>query len=179
MPQKLNIGIVGAEEWNEEQQRKVRIEIENAFNTHAEKKVAKDALADLVHSNLTLVSAHDAVGKMAEEIADELGIKKRIFRAEVDQWEDKLMNTNSRIPQLNIFGKRGYESTYLLTAEACDVLYCFVPKREVPFIHGDSFKGAGWFCDHCVEKGHPTNNGCFALKKAKQLGKETHLILIE
>jgi len=203
MLQKLNIGIVGAEEWTEEQQRKVRIEIEKAFNTHAEKKVAKDTLTDLVHSNLALVSAHDVIGKMAEEIADDLGIIKRVHEANLQQAEDVNCCLGCKAhhdPVLNLektlgkctcpchitqkfFGQRttltGYKTTCKRIAETCNVLYCFVPKRKVPFLHGDQFKVLEWFCDHCVESGHPTNNGCLALKEAKQLGKETHLILIE
>jgi len=202
MSQKLNIGIVGAEEWTEEQQRKVRIEIEKAFNTHAKKKVAKDALTDLVHSNLALVSAHDVIGKMAEEIADDLGIIKKVHEANLQQAEDVNCCLGCKAhhdPILNLekvvgpctcpchstpkfFGRRvtliGYKTSYRRIAETCNVLYCFVPKREVPFIHGNSFRVLEWFCDYCVESGHPTNNDCLALKEAKQLGKETHLIII-
>jgi hypothetical protein len=34
-------------------------------------------------------------------------------------------------------------------------------------------------CKHCDRVGHPSNGGCYTMKVAAKLGKETHLIVIE
>jgi hypothetical protein len=57
------------------------------------------------------------------------------------------------------------ESSKLL-AENCDVLFCITTgiKREN--------------CHHCHDFTHETNGGCFAMKRAKDLGKKTKLIIL-
>lgn len=139
-----------------------------------------------------LVSGHCPKGGVdiwAEEIADNLGIKKEIYPAEVNQWEDELdsgMSEGKFFNSLSVHKKKGYKSRNIQMAEACDILYCIVPHTVPPkgfdITNIDSFtmKDARSFhCIHCKNLGHPTNGGCWTLKKAKSLGKETHLVVIE
>lgn len=148
---------------------------------------------------IILVSGHCPKGGVdiwAEEIADNLGVAKEIYSAEVNQWEDKKLNT-IKVPKnhdpFDIYDvdhvtiiKKGYKSRNIQMAEACDILYCIVPHTVPPkgfdITNIDSFtmKDARSFhCIHCKNLGHPTNGGCWTLKKAKSLGKETHLVVIE
>ena len=137
----------------------------------------------------------------SEEIADELGIKKEIYPAEVNQWNDKVIIDAKSYDEHIITGAfhviarskrlKGYRSRNIQIAEACDVLYCIVPKRPVLFKQPDPFhspfehpfevqvKTKDIFCIHCNDSGHPTNGGCWTMKYAKKLGKETHLVVIE
>ena len=159
---------------------------------------------------ITLVSGHCPKGGVdiwAEEIADVLGIKKEIYPAEVNQWNDKVIIDPKSYDEHIITGAfhviarmkklKGFRSRNIQIAEACDVLYCIVP-RTLPQPSGNDFseklykllrptfkdaqkeriKGQA-FCKHCNQFGHPTNGGCWTMKYAKKLGKETHLVVIE
>lgn len=89
------------------------------------------------------------VDTCAEEVADGLGLKTKIFRPEVHEWE----------PPKGI----GFKARNLQIVEACDVMYCLpVATRDTK-------------CYHCDEN-HQKSGGCFTLKYAKKIGKETHLI---
>ena len=191
------IGIVGPEEskWTPEQIPKVKQWIKNMF--HA-----------LGFDNV-LVSGHCPKGGVdiwSEEIADELGIKKEIYPAEVNQWNDKVIIDAKSYDEHIITGAfhviarskrlKGYRSRNIQIAEACDILYCIVPCTCSPkeedhpkFTKELEEMGIGWIysdkpitfykCKHCKKWGHPTNGGCWALLKAKELDKETHLVVIE
>ena len=153
----------------------------------------------VIHEPIVLVSGHCPKGGVdiwAEEIADELGIKKEIYPAEVNQWNDRYCyesgHTHMGETVVDYTRKmKGYRSRNIQIAEACDVLYCIVPKRPVLFKQPDPFhspfehpfevqvKTKDIFCIHCNDSGHPTNGGCWTMKYAKKLGKETHLVVIE
>ncbi len=186
----VKIAIVGPEEskWTEEQKAKAKAEISKIFfkwlkGYHFEEydysgfpgfKTKYD------FEDITLVSGHCPKGGIdlyAEEMADELGIQKEIYPAEVNQWED-VVNYDKGFPKngiISISRMKGYKSRNIQIAEACNILYCIVPKRYVdagPSAESD-------YCKHCKEWGHPTNGGCFTLEWTKKLNKETHLIVIE
>lgn len=72
----------------------------------------------------------------------------------------------------------GYKSRNIKIAEECDVLYCIVPYNWDNFNMQPPYDDYSW-CRHCKVWKHPTNGGCWTLKKAKKLGKETHLVVIE
>ena len=117
----------------------------------------------------------------AEEIADELGIKKEIYPAEVNQWNDK--NIIGRTGMCDSEGLqktlKGYRSRNIQIAEACDVLYCLVPFRYTSPNYEDVKFNNDLRCIHCKKSRHPTNGGCWTMKCAKKLGKEVHLVVIE
>lgn len=183
----MHIAIVGPEEnkWTKEQKTKAKLEIRWLFNRNAKWKY-KDEITHndiLDYSQIIIISGHcpkAGVDIWAEEIADELGIQKEIYPAEVHQWNDIIqpdrITENEPLVETKL---KGYRSRNMQIAEACDVLYCIVPKtgKDEPVIEGT------WkltpYCKHCMRYGHPTNGGCWTLKKAKELGKETHLVVIE
>ena len=200
----IKIAIVGCEEneWKPEQIPKVKQWIKNMF--HA-----------LGFDNV-LVSGHCPKGGVdiwAEEIADELGIKKEIYPAEVNQWNDKkskdifvcnfdgctFEGSEGEIYKhsdetghmcINVSNKilKGYRSRNIQIAEACDVLCCIVPWVNIEAldnIHEDEpppfpiTLSKNQYCIYCKQIGHPTNGGCWTMKKARQLGKEVHLVMVE
>ena len=188
----MKLAVVGpsAEKWKPEQIQKVKREIKNILYFKIPEPI--------------LISGHcpkGGVDILAEEIADELGIKKEIYPAEINQWPDGskclccgeilpftnkeliTKHTKSKLGDWNNTKRlKGFRSRNIQIAEACDVLYCIVPKTF------DAVKTCTWtgsqnnkqiFCNHCKMYGHPTNGGCWTMKYARKLGKETHLIVIE
>jgi len=58
------------------------------------------------------------------------------------------------------------------------VLYCIVPKVKLPKVLMNTKLDRNNMCIHCELPRHPTNGGCWTMKYARKLGKETHLIVI-
>ena len=193
----MKVAIVGPEasKWTKEQKPKVKREVWNIFwkeggiGYHYEEcnygvYVGLNTVWDF-DKNLTLVSGHcpkDGVDIWAEEMADENGIKKLIFTPEVNQWENKVRSFNGYNPMGIDRGEVigyvhqtetliGYKSRNIKIAETCDVLYCIVP-----YYYTSMFPT---YCKHCNIIGHPSNGGCWTMKYAKKLGRETHLVVIE
>jgi len=191
----IKIGIVGPEagKWKPEQISKARIIIRNIL-------VAKDPYISFKQEGFysikdtVLVSGHCPKGGVdiwAEEIADELGIKKEIYPAEADKegkyhWDDK-REFDPKTYDEHIMGGafyfyaklrklKGYRSRNIQVAEACDVLYCIVPRAK-RLIDTTEYM----FCKHCCEFGHPTNGGCWTLKYLRQHfpDKEVHLVVVQ
>jgi len=172
----MKIAIVGAQEskWTKEQKKKVKEAIEIIF--------FHDCGFD---RNITLVSGHCPYGGVdiwAEEIADDLKIKKEIYKSLVNQWEDskqkcnichgtgmKDMGWHKRFGEwehdkeaCDNFGcikgwqkLRGYKSRNIQIAEVCDILYCIEPK------------------------GRTRSGGIWTMNYAKKLGKKVYLVKIE
>jgi len=99
--------------------------------------------ACLSKEHLVLVSGHHPKGGVeiwAEEVADKLGIKKEIYPAEVNQWEDE--ETYESVESMGCIDgyqkicKKGYHSRNIQIAEACDVLYDIEPKKPCPNCKG-------------------------------------------
>lgn len=184
------VAVVGPEEskWTEEQKSKAKENIVIILTKESTKQTIKkygllvtDTVITLDFSTNTLVSGHCPKGGVdiwAEEIADKLGIKKEIYPAEVNQWEDSEEQTRTEWGAKDLIQKKGFRSRNIQIAEACDILYCIVPKKS----HEAEFQGVYGsypdFCRHCEVYGHPTNGGCWTMKYAKKLGKEVHLVVI-
>jgi len=108
------------------------------------------------------------VDTWAEIIACKLGIKTEIYPPEVNQWENKrILNPEYGSSMQRYYTLRGYKSRNIQIAEACDVLYCITPKSETAY------------CRHCKVYGHIQSGGCWTLKKTKELGKSTFMVVIE
>jgi hypothetical protein len=163
----MKIAIVGPEEkkWTEVQKQRAKAQVYDLL-----------LIEKLRNPNVVLVSGHCPKGGVdiwAEEIADKLGIQKKIYSAPANQWNDKILFENEFHKAIAI----GYRSRNIQIAEACDVLYCIVPFVE------------GTYCYHHKPKqhgkvklqglNHPQNGGCWTMKHTKKLGKETHLVVIE
>jgi len=193
----IKVVMVGPEEskWKPEQIPKVKEEIGRIFVTELWKFNAQQISPQRDYTGIILVSGHCPKGGVniwAEEIADELGIEKEIYPAEVNRWNDDISHQieigfgykPENPPEVRL---KGCRSRNIQIAEACDVLYCIVPKV---YVHPDfikdaeemhAFKGSKRtiYCIHCNQFGHPSNGGCWTMKYAKKLGKETHLVVIE
>jgi len=186
----MKIAIVGpeADKWKPEQIPKVKLEIKWILVHKGEIHQGKKPI---------LVSGHCPKGGVdiwAEEIADELGIKKEIYPAEADKegkyhWDDK-REFDPKTYDEHIMGGafyfyaklrklKGYRSRNIKVAEACDVLYCLVPFRYTSPNYEDVKFNNDLRCIHCKKSRHPTNGGCWTMKCAKKLGKEVHLVVIE
>jgi len=97
--------------------------------------------------DITLISGGaKGVDTEAEDVAKQLGIKTIIHKPLEYKWEN------------------GYKPRNLKIANECDVLYCFPTKvKTTP-------------CYHCELKDHEVTGGCWTMKKAKELKKETHVV---
>jgi hypothetical protein len=152
--------------------------------------------SDLVYDN-------GGVDTWVEIEADELKINKQIFAPKHVGWNDSfkcpICSTEFAKPsdvtrhgkeqhfknafQLPVITLKGFRTRNIEIAKEAQVVICYVPKKDVSKF--DTSKGVGQhnakehYCFHCREWGHPTNGGCWVKKYAMQLGKETHLALIE
>lgn len=161
----MKIGIVGPEEskWTEEQKlkAKLRIRILLQFGT-----LERKARFSRKFKDITLVSGGcDGIDTWAEQIADELGIKKLIFKPEVNQWPDKYIQTLPVGSTKSRFV--GYRTRNIQIAKAFDIGYCIVPSDP------------NLYCKHHKTYGHPSNGGCWTILHGNEkLGKEVHLIVV-
>jgi hypothetical protein len=160
---------------------------------------------EIKHANHMKIEVYDegGVDTWAEMKATELGIKKEIYPAEVNQWGNsfqcRICGVTFDKPSLvtkhgnmvhnldyktiePIITLRGFRSRNIQTVKACDVLYCIVPKVKLPKgfdITKPETLSKEFACYHCHKVGHPTNGGCWTKKYADEHGKETHLIVID
>lgn len=101
--------------------------------------------------NVTIISGGaKGVDTIAENTAKTIGLGVEIFKPDVEQWE----NDGKKI---------GYKTRNLKIAERCDILYCMpvVTRTEK--------------CYHC-KLDHQVGGGCWTMKQAKKLKKQTFLI---
>lgn len=185
------VAIVGPseEKWTSKQKSKAESEIYKIFfknlkGYHYEEESYGGFIGlktQFDFNDLTLISGACPKGGVdiwAEEIADINHIKKQIFNPEVNQWNDKVECNGKEFTSNHIHKVlMGYKSRNIKIAEACDVLYCVVPHNRIG-LNLTPYNPI-CYCKHCDVWGHPTNGGCWTMKYAKKLGKETHLIVIE
>lgn len=175
----LKIAIVGCEEssWKQEQAFIAKQTIKNIFLDNLS-EYEKRRYPTKKLTSVKLISGHCPRGGVdiwAEKIADELGIQKEIYAPEMYSdgnyyWEDKVKYRwhcgDPMCTQREKIVVKGFRTRNIQIAEACDKLYCVVPAVDST-------------CLHCGVSGHPTNGGCWTMKYAKKLGKETFLRVIE
>jgi len=129
----MKVAIVGAEEskWTEEQKQKAKESIARIFVNcvvFATGLMDQRFIGKGDYKYITLVSGHchrGGVDIWAEHLADELGIPKEIYPAEVHQWNDlrpygELSDEMGRDDPARTL--KGYRSRNIQIAEACDVL---------------------------------------------------------
>lgn len=159
----MKIAIVGPEEskWEENLKPRAKWWIEQILN--GEKKFNKatlpivyNSVKILDHSGknvyypITLVSGHCPKGGV-DIWAEEIAYKLEISK------EIYPAKTNCW---------KDYRSRNIQIAKTCDILFCIVPSHLYNY------------CKHCEKHNHPSNGGCWTMKYAKTLGKETHLVII-
>jgi hypothetical protein len=148
----MNIGIVGHEE---------------AKFTQSGKLIALAAIAKCLkytHPAPVLISGGCHLGGIdiwAEEFADRARIPKTIFKPQRLTWDSK-------------HGQIGFKERNIQIAQASDVLYCIAVQRLASSYGGMQFTE----CYHCNKTDHVKGGGCWTMKVANALGKETHLIII-
>jgi hypothetical protein len=123
--------------------------------------LAKETIRSLVLDYDKVVSGGCHLGGIdawAIEIAKEDG----------KEWEEFLPR--------NLSWERGYKERNLKIAKACDKCVCITVKTLPDTYGGMRFS----HCYHCgTPSGHHVKSGgCWTMKKAKEMGKETQLIVI-
>lgn len=68
----------------------------------------------------------------------------------------------------------GYKDRNLLIARNSDRVYCITVKELPPSYVGMRFR----LCYHCGKTDHVKSGGCWTVKKAKVMGKQTGIIII-
>jgi len=97
--------------------------------------------------DITFVSGGaSGVDTIAETTAKGLGLKTIIHKPLEYKWEN------------------GYKPRNMKIAQECDVLYCLPTKVKLTP------------CYHCEEKDHEVTGGCWTMKYAQKLKKETHVV---
>ena len=138
-----------------------------------------------LHDTHKIVRVFDqgGVGTWAEIIATELGIKKEIYPAEVNQWNDKYTDEEQEGVIEHLLG---YRSRNIQIARACDVLYDIEPTKSCRHCGGrgkiyatlngkvDDF---GFTCKFCEGDG-AGSGGTWTKKRAESLGREVHKVII-
>lgn len=130
----MKIGIVGAEG--------------SKFTAEGERQARLLILDLLLPAGSVLVSGHCHLGGIdiwAEEIADGLGIEKKIFPPTKLQWEG------------------GYKQRNLLIAWQSDIVHCIAVDRLPSTFSGMRHSS----CYHCGTTDHVKSGGCWTMKKAK------------
>ena len=144
----MNIGIVG--------------HAQDKFTPETEKK-ARQLISDML-LYLKLLGPDDYVVSggchlggidwWAEEIAKAMGIKTKIFKPDVRQW--------------NPPNRYGYKERNLDIARTSDILHIIVVES-----YPDGYKGQRFDeCYHCNKDNHVKSGGCWTGWEAKKLGKE-------
>jgi len=170
----MKLGVVGPQEdkWTEETKDKAIIEINRIFYDNADTVYDKYGCLEFNFDNITLVSGGCPKGGIdiwAEEVADQLKIKKNIIKPEINQWDDSwdVCGCGDATHDKKLMG---YKSRNIKIAEECNILYCIVP-----YVDGSK-------CNHHKgeqdEIDHPNNGGCWTRQYARKIGKETRLVII-
>lgn len=166
----MKIAIVGAQEskWTVEQKEKAREKIKEILlsylrriNPRISKRFDERCWTEVEFTNeiaiLTIISGHCPKGGVdiwVEEIADELGISKIIYKPEINSWKDQYGISNQKYAPKWKTLLMGYKSRNEQIARTCNILYDIEPKGK-------------------------RSGGTWTLEYAKGLGKEVHKIEIE
>ena len=198
----MKIGIVGAseEKWTGTQKAQVKVKIKRILS-FAENDVLVDSEETVIGSKVINISKSvdvilvsggcpkGGVDIWAEEVADELGFKKEIYKPEVNQWNDELRNWET--------WAKGYRSRNIQVANASDILYVISPKcdkcvdgMEIGFVDKDGIKhprieydmveGSNWniMCKKCKGTNSVWNGGEWTGNYAEKIGKRVVRVTI-
>jgi len=108
------------------------------------------------HKNPLIISGHSPRGGvdiLVELYAEEFNYPTKIIKPQVAQWGNK-------------DGKMGYHDRNLVIASECDILYCITTRLKTKS------------CYHCKTGDHERTGACWTMKKAKEMGKPTKLIIL-
>jgi len=108
------------------------------------------------HKNPIIVSGHSPRGGVdiiVEMFAQEFDYPTNIIPSQTPHWSDR-------------DGKMGYKNRNLVIASECDILYCITTRLKKQS------------CYHCKTGDHERTGACWTMKKAKEMGKPTKLIVL-
>ena len=119
-----------------------------------------------------VVSSGGAIGvdTIAEEVADELGVRTHIYRPDVNQFPDG--EWNKELGRIEI----GYKTRDLMIASKCCKLINIIGEgpKKAKIYKGRTRKV---MCKHC-NLPHYSSGGCYTAKKAFWLGKNAETIAV-
>lgn len=143
----MKIGIVGAE---------------RAKFTKKGRLAAKQKIITILNSypNVHLISGGCHLGGIdiwAEEVAEELGIPKTIFKPKNQSWSG------------------GYRERNLKIARESDIVYIITVNRLPKKFVGMKFPK----CYHCNTRKHIKSGGCWTGHKAIEFGKKANWYIVE
>ena len=120
--------------------------------TEKEKNQTRDAILKIIQSHsqgdVYLSGGAKGVDTEVRNIAQNNDIEIIEYKPLTGYWIDGFMPRNIKI------------------AQECDILYCITTvKKDIP-------------CYHCKDPAHEKTAGCWTMKQATKLKKETHLIII-
>lgn len=149
-----NVAIVGhaADKFTPESEAQARSVIRQIF--------------EMYNNKCTLVSGGCHLGgvdQWAEEIADELGLAKRIFVPAHRSWSN------------------GYKPRNIKIADTCHTAWCIVVEQYPAEYKGMRFEQDGKpFCYHCQKQrpAHVKSGGCWTIKRASRAKKPVYWVLI-
>jgi hypothetical protein len=132
---------------------------EQAKFTKKTERFARESIRYMLNKKDIVISGECHLGGVdsyAREVAEELGLKFIGYAPKNRSWAS------------------GYKPRNIKIAEASDLVIC-ITLRKLP----KKYKGMKFdLCYHCGTKDHVKSGGCWTMKYAKELGKETRLIVI-
>jgi len=150
--------------------------------------VETDIERETIHKDHIVIEVYDRGGAdtFAEIIATKLGIKKEIYPAEVNQWEDLIYDiqpyeTYESVPKsTKTVRKKGYKSRNIQIVIASDILYDIEPKGSCKHCGGRGWQAqyVELQCNYCKGTGN-YSGGYWTLKEHLKQGKEGYQIVIE
>jgi hypothetical protein len=127
------------------------------FSPEAEVEARRAIRALLLQAKCVVSGAchKGGVDEWAVDEANKKGVETQVFPARVHQWAPA----------------GGYRERNARIAEASELVVCIAARRHPPVSEHD-------YCYHCNRDDHVKSGGCWVLKFAKKLGKQTQLIIV-
>lgn len=127
---------------------------------------------------VTEFHARAAIRLLLQQFEPTLVVSGACHLGGIDVWAIEEAKTagllTAEYPPKTLRWHDGYKPRNILIAENSDVVSCVVVK-EYPV----SFKGRRFpLCYHCMTKNHVKSGGCWTLKYARRLQRQTRLIEI-
>lgn len=132
---------------------------EEAKFTRQTERAARAVIISLLRDGDTVISGKCPLGGIdiwAIEEAEKLGLETKEYPPKIQRWSG------------------GYKERNIKIAKASDLVVCITLRRLPKKYDGMRFD----MCYHCGTKGHVKSGGCWTMKYAEKLGKETRLVVL-
>lgn len=127
--------------------------------TKQTERAARAVINSLLRDEDIVVSGHCPLGGIdiwAIEEAEKLGLKTIEYKPKIQRWNG------------------GYKERNIKIAKASELVVCITLRRLPKKYDGMRFD----LCYHCGTKNHVKSGGCWTMKYAKNLGKQTRLVIL-